>query len=94
MSKQECKVRPAIININSNKPSFYLDSIIINKCSGSCNNINSPYGKLYVPDVVKEMNVKVFELMSRINETRHVSWHRSCTCKCRLDASVCKNKQR
>ena len=73
MSKQECKVRPAIININSNKPSFYLDSIIINKCSGSCTNINSPYGKLYVPDVVKEMNVKVFELMSRINETRHVS---------------------
>ena len=38
------------------------------------------------------MNIKVFNLMSRINETRHVSWHQ--TCKCRLDASVCYNKQR
>ena len=33
------------------------------------------------------MNIKVFNLMSRINETKHVSWHKTCTCKCRLDAS-------
>ena len=29
MSKQECKVRPAMININSNKPSFYKPSVVI-----------------------------------------------------------------
>ena len=40
------------------------------------------------------MNIKVFNLMSRINEIQHVSWHETCTCKCRLDASVCDNKQR
>ena len=28
-----------------------------------------------VPDVVKNLNVKVFNLMSRINETRHIKWH-------------------
>ena len=32
--------------------------------------------------------------MSRINETRHISWYETCTCKCRLHASVCNNKQR
>ena len=32
--------------------------------------------------------------MSRINETRHVSWHEICTCKCKLDASVCNGEQR
>ena len=32
--------------------------------------------------------------MSRTNETRHVEWHKTCKCKCRLDASVCNNKQR
>ena len=31
--------------------------------------------------------------MSRINETRHVKWHKTCNCKCRLDKSVCNNKQ-
>ena len=31
--------------------------------------------------------------MSRTNETRHVEWHETFQCKCRLDASVCNNKQ-
>ena len=47
-----------------------------------------------VPDVVRNLNLKVFNLMSRTNETRHIKWLESCKCKCRLDASVCNNKQR
>ena len=47
-----------------------------------------------VPDVVKNLNVKVFSLMSRTNETRNIKWHETCKCKCRVDASVCNNKQR
>ena len=35
----------------------------------------------------------VFNLMSRTNEIRHIKWHEACNCKCRLDASVCNNKQ-
>ena len=31
--------------------------------------------------------------MSRTNETRHIKWHETCTCKCRLVARVCNNKQ-
>ena len=31
--------------------------------------------------------------MSRTNETRHIKWHETCKCKCRLDASICNNKQ-
>ena len=88
------RVRPEVININSNEPLFYPYSIEVNKFSGSCNNINDPYSKLCVPDVVKNMNIKVFNLMSRTNETRHIKWHETCKCKCRLDASVCNNKQR
>ena len=32
--------------------------------------------------------------MSRTNETRHIKWHETCKCICRLDAIVCNNKQR
>ena len=32
--------------------------------------------------------------MSRTNETSHITWHETCKCKCRLDVSVCNNKQR
>ena len=92
MENQECKIRPEIINVNTNESVFYPFSIKINKCSGSCNRINDPYAKLCVPDVVKNINVKVFNLMSRINETRHIIWHETCKCICRLSASVCNNK--
>ena len=47
-----------------------------------------------VPDVVKNLKIKVFNLMSRTNETKHIEWHETCKCKCRLDANVCNDKQR
>ena len=47
-----------------------------------------------IPDVIKNLNVKVFNLMSRTNEARHIKWLETCKYKCRLDASVCNNKQR
>ena len=72
MSNQECKVRPEIVNVNSNKRIFYPFSVKTSKCSGSCNNINDPYARICTSDVVKNLNVKVFNLMSRTNETRHI----------------------
>ena len=91
---QECKVRPEIINVNSNNPIFYPFSIKVSKCSGNCNNINNPYAKIFFPVIIKNLNVKVFSLMSRTNETRFIEWHEKCKCACRLDAIVCSNKQR
>ena len=91
MNNQECKVRPKIVDINSNNPIFYPFSVKINKCSGNCNNVNNPYVKICVPDTVKDLNVN---LMSRTNETRHIEWHKTCKCICRLDKIICNSKQR
>ena len=65
MKNQECKTRLQAININSNNPIFYFYpfSIKISKCSGNCNNINNPYAKICVSDIIKNLNVKVFNLM-------------------------------
>ena len=88
MTNQECKVRPAIVNINNNKPLFYSYSVLVNESSGSCNGVNNPYTKLCVAGVVKKMNIKVFYLLSKTNETGE-----TCKCKCKLDESVCNDKQ-
>ena len=48
IKNQECKVRPEIINVNSNEPAFYPFSIKTSKCSSSCNNINDPFAKICV----------------------------------------------
>ena len=71
LNNQERKVRPKIADINSNNPMFYPFSVKVNKCSGNCNGINDPYAKICVPETVKDLNVRVFNLMSRTNETRH-----------------------
>ena len=94
MNNQECKVRPQIVNVNGDDPVFFPFSIKTSKCSGSCNSFKNPYAKLSVSDVVKNLNVKVFNLMSRTNETRHIKWHETCKCICRLDKIICNSKQR
>ena len=94
MKNEECKIRPEIVNIYSNNnPIFYPFSIEINKCSGNCNDTNDPYARVCIPDVIKNLNIRVFNLMTRTNETKHIEWHEKCKCECRLDEITCNNKQ-
>ena len=94
MNNQPYKAKPQTVNVNSNNPIFYPFSIKTSKCSGNCNNINNPYARICVPDIIKNLNIRVFNLMSLTNETRHIEWHETCKCKCRLNAIICNNKQR
>ena len=70
MSNQECKTRPQVGNVNGDEPVFFPFSIETSNCSGTCNNTNYPYAKIWVPDIVKNLNVKVFNLMSRTKTHR------------------------
>ena len=94
MNDPECRARTKIIHINNNELVFYALSIKANKFSKSCCNINDPYAKSCVTDVVKNVNIKIFNLMSWNNQTKHIELHETCKCKHRLDASVCNNKQK
>ena len=71
------------VDINSNKTLFY--PFTVNKCGGSCNNIDDPYARACVPNKVKNMNVIVFNLISGINETKYLVQHESCEYECRLN---------
>ena len=59
MNNQECKVRAEIVNVYSNEPVFYPFSIKTSKCSGRCNNINDPYAKFSVPNVIKNIKYSI-----------------------------------
>ena len=62
IKNQQCKVRPKIVDVSSNNPIFYPFSVKVNRCNGNCNNINNPYARICVPDTVKNLNVKVFNV--------------------------------
>ena len=55
MNNQDCELRPQIVNVNRDDPVLLPFSIQTSNCNGSCNNINNPYGKLCVPDIVKKL---------------------------------------
>ena len=94
LKNQRCKVRPKIVYVSSNNPVFDPFSVKINRCTGNCNSINDPYARICVPDVVKKLNVKVFNLISRTIETRSIKSHETCKCICRLNKVICNNKQK
>ena len=90
---EKCMSRPKIIDLNKNEPVSYPFSIKVNKCSRDCKNINDLMAKLYIPDIVRDMNIKVFNLLARINETRKIVWHETCKCLCRLTSAICNDRQ-
>ena len=68
-------------------------NVLVNKCSGSCNTLDNPMTKLCVPNVIKRVNMQVYNFLMMLNETRNVLWHESCKCIYKLNSSVCNNKQ-
>ena len=88
---QECKVRKVIVD---NDYITFPYKIKVDKCVGSCNDIENPYFKVCMPDVVKNISVKSFDLISRKSVLRSILYHQSCKYGCLLDKKVCNNKQK
>ena len=88
---QKCMPRPKILDVNEGigEALFYPYNVQVNKCSGICNTLDNPMTKLCVPNVIKRVN----NFLMRLNKTRNVLWHESCKCVCKLNSSVCNNKQ-
>ena len=91
MKNQNCKVREVIVN---NEYMLYPYSIKINRCTGSCNNISNPYSKVCVPNVIKNVTTKMFDLISWKNKAKQIKWLESYKCACRLNPIICNNKQK
>ena len=69
--------RPKILDVNEGvgEALSYPYNVLVNKCSGSCNTLDDPMAKLYAPDIIKRVNMKVYNFLTRLNETRNVLWH-------------------
>ena len=91
MKNQECKAREVIVD---NKYMTYPYSIKINRCNGNCNNITNSYSRVSVPNITKNVTLKIFDLMTLTNKTKQIIIHERCKCICRLDPIVCSNKQK
>ena len=87
--KSRCKVGKVITN---NEYMTYPYNVKINKCNGNCNNISNPYSRLCIPNIIKNITVKIFDFISQQNKTKQIIFHESCKCACRLNQIICNNK--
>ena len=91
LKNQECKVRKIIID---NDYMIYSYKIKADKRVESCNDKDNPYFDVRLPDSVKHISLKLFNLISQKTLFQNISFHKSCKCGCLLDKKVCNNLQK
>ena len=91
LKNQECSVRKGIID---NDYMIYPYKTEADKCIGSCNDKDNPCFKAFLPDSVKCISVKSFDLLSKKTVFKNISFHQSCKCGCLLDEKVYNNLQK
>ena len=57
--------RPKILDVNEGigEALFYLYNVLVNKCSGSCNTLDDPMVRVCVPNIIKNLNIKVYNFL-------------------------------
>ena len=82
LNNWQCHTRPTLAGINSNEANFYIFTVNVNRCSGSCNSIDDPHFRAFFQNRVKDMNENIFNQISWVNETTIInkifeinSWH-------------------
>ena len=91
LKNQECAVGKVTID---NDYMTFLYKIGSDRCIGSCNDKDNPYFKSCLPDSIKNISVKSFDLLSKKNVLKNISLHQSCKCGCLFDERVCNNLQK
>ena len=94
LNNPPCQAKPTLVDITSYDILFYPFTGSLHKCSGSCNTIDDSYARVRVPNKLKNMNAKVFHLMLGVYSKGFLVQHELCQCKCSLNESVCKSKQK
>ena len=71
---RKCMPRPKILDVNEGvgEALFYPYNVLVNKCSGSCDTINNPMAKFCIPNLIKRINMKVYDFLMMLNESRSV----------------------
>ena len=97
MSNQKYMIQPTLINLYPNEYSqefhCYPFAVKLDRCVGSCNTLNDLFNKVCIPNKTEDLNLSVFSMITGINESKTLTKHASCECKCRFDGRKCNSDQ-
>ena len=87
-------IRPTLTDLNPVALKNYPLMISLNKCNGSCNSIHDLSTKICVPSKTKDINVKVFNMITNKYESKTMVKHNSCDWKCKYKSTTCNSFQK
>ena len=100
LSNQKCIIQPILINFHPDECSqefhYYPFAVELDRYVGSCNTLNDLSNKVCVPNQTKDLNLSMFNIITRINEWKTLTKRMltlSCKCKCRFDGRKCNSDQ-
>ena len=97
LSNQNCMIQPILINLHPNEYNLGFQycsfAVKLDRCAGSCNTINDLSNKACVLNKSEELNLSVFSMITRINESKTLSKHMSCESKCKFDKKKSNSSQ-
>ena len=89
LSNQKYMIHHTFINFHSNDYNeelhYYPFAVKLDRCVGSCNALNDLSNKVCVPNGVEDLNLSLFNMITGIIESKTLTRHESCECKCRFD---------
>ena len=65
----------------------------LDRCAGIYDTLNDLSNKVYVPNKAEDLNLSVFNIIIEANESKKLTKHMSCKCKCKDDGRSCKSDQ-
>ena len=69
----------SLINLQPNeychKSHYYPFAVILGRCIGSCNSLTDLSNKICVPNETEDLNLGLFNMVTRINESKTLTRH-------------------
>ena len=92
-NNQPYTVRMTLIDLNLNEIHYYPFMVSLDRFGGRCDTVEDPFGRIYIPSEIEDVNLKVFNITKGMDESKTLAKHISCECRCEVDGRKCNSKQ-
>ena len=97
LSNQKFLIQSTVIYLNPNEYSqefhYYPFAVRSDRCFGSCNSLNDLSNKACIPNKTEDLNLSMINMITGVKESKTLTKHISCECKCRFDGRKCNSNQ-
>ena len=98
LNNQQHITQPTLIKLHHNKYIQGLDCypfvVNLDRRNESCNTLNDTSSRICVINKIKVVNLRIFKMITGINESKTLTKHISYKCICKFDSRKCNSNQK